>query len=101
MPRPALAERRRRRRHGRAGGVDVVDQAEAPRRVTGGPERAGDVPPALGEREAALLPDVTRAHEQRLDRERPREPELAREPLGRMVAAPDAAVAVGRDEGER
>src|SRR5437868_4428046 len=86
-------ERRGGSVRGRAARIDVVDDADLPRRGAGA-EGAAHVAPPLGEAKTALPWQGPRSHEERLDRQFPAAAELAGEPLGGVVTALEAAIAV-------
>src|SRR5690349_20748146 len=69
--RAALAQRARRRVRRRAARVDVVDQADAGRRVARRGERSGDVAPAVGKCQPALAGGRACPAQERGHRERP------------------------------
>jgi hypothetical protein len=96
--RSRLSQRRRGRRGRRPARVDVVDQRDRARRRPARAKRAGRVAPPLGECKAGLAWHPAIALEQGEHGQGPPFAKLAREPLGGMVASPERAVAVGRDE---
>jgi hypothetical protein len=97
-PCAGLSERERGGVRGRAARVDVVDETDRGRHAARGPDGATDVAPSLGQSQAPLAPGRAAADERRLDRELPADPQLACEPLGGVVPALQAPVAVGGDE---
>src|SRR2546426_4243650 len=83
LARPALAQGGSRGCCGRAARIDVVDEADPRGRPCGRSECTGDVTPAFGPCQPALVRDRARPREQRLHREVPACAELMREPLRR------------------
>jgi hypothetical protein len=102
---PPLGAPRTKGRGGSADGgasrVDVVDEQDVPRH-TGARRREGtpDVPPPVLAVEGSLPSNGARPREERRRLEAPEARELPRQTLGRLVPAPEAPVAVGRDEGD-
>ena len=96
-----LAQCRRSGRNRGPARIHVVDEHDDPRRLAGCLEHSADIPPALGERQASLRSDAVGSSEQRHDRELPADAELIGEALGRVVAAAEAPIRVGRDERQR
>jgi hypothetical protein len=101
---PACARLAQSRGGGRGGGparVDVVHQHDPCRNPTCCVKRASHVASPLCERQAALPPARPGAHEHWADGEAPPPPQLSGKPTGGMVSALQAAVSVGRHEGQR
>ena len=94
---PRGAKCRRRRRHGRTSRVDVVHEDHVAADLLPCHERAAHVPTAGVAGEPRLARDPSPPGEKRRDRKAPEPSELAGERFGRLVPAPQAAIAVGRD----
>ena len=97
----AFAQRGCGRRGRGAAGEHVVDERDPGRCCGGRGERTGDVPPAVRQRQPALMRDRARSRYQRLHRKLPALAELVRQPLRRVVAAREHPLPVGRHECER
>src|SRR5207253_8444032 len=83
---------------GCAAGVDVVDERDPAWRRRGRAKRTGDVAPAFGTRQPALVLDPAGPCEQWDDGQLPSSPALAGERLGRVVSALQHTIAVWRHE---
>ncbi len=100
LARSCSPERRRRCAHRRAGRVDVVHEYDATANPAAASECAPDVRSPFGARQPGLACDGPPPGNERSRLDVPPPSELAREPLCRMMAAPERAVAVRRDIGD-